>query len=136
MNELNFVSVLERVYEFQSQVSTDSFEMEIESMKMRLNRAQEVLDKQMESIGREFATYWQETTNDSRLEMIEKCCQWLGLMRGSEWCGISASEWMHQAKLFLELCSELRERTDIVMEMQLGGNSTYCMKVCDMFRLC
>jgi hypothetical protein len=129
MNELNFESVLKRIYEFQSKIGPLLFETEIENMEIRLNRAQEVLERQMESIGREFATYWQETTNDSRLEMIEKCCQWLGLMRGSEWCGINGSEWMHQGKLFVELCSELRERTDVVMEMQLGGNSTYCMKV-------
>lgn len=131
MSDLNFEKVLIRVFEFQTDVGPQLFELEIIKMEQRLEQAQKlVLDSQLELIGKEFSTYWLTTSNDSRIEMIEKCCQWLGLMRGSEWCGIEANEWVHQHKLYMELSPELVERTDIVMEMHKGGNNTYCMLVC------
>jgi tetratricopeptide (TPR) repeat protein len=118
---MDFEQVCKRVLQYQQTHNPYDFDEQLCQMERRLQRAQETLStnsyysKQSSS---DFVLFWKQKSEEERLEMIQKTCKWIGIMRGSEWCGIGADEWCNSQELFLGLCKELCTDTGMITHLE------------------
>lgn len=110
---MNFSALCIRILQYKHHAPAQSFTNEVNKMDLRFQKAKAHLQLVVQQVpsygnvplGQDFEQFWAAKSHDVRVDMLEKTCEWIGLMKGSPWCGIK--DWKHQGRLFLHLCNDL-----------------------------
>ena len=139
---MNFSDICQRVLTYKSQ-NSHLFATQIRQMDLRAQKAQQHLKQLMEqaemqqevsgivvTLQQEFELFWNEKSHEVRLDMIDKTCEWIGLMKGAAWCGIQSHEWQNQSNLFRHLAHDLRQNPLLLLDMIHQNVDDNFEKVC------